>query len=600
MAIQRTFGWVQNPNRLETLKYIVGIFEHNSSSNEDILNNRLPLLKAYGFISEEDYDKFVAELDKDDIEIEYELLKGKGVNGAQSRKDALCSGIIQASITAHSSSKIIMNEHGQPIKIRKPYVDDWTSDGYLRWAISTGLLIYDNEDDTCKISSAGKNLIATEEGTDEEKECFTKALLSYPPVYRMLDIMSDKQAYTKFELGAKLGFKGEMGFTSIPQEIYVYDYCTEPSASKKKDIKSNMEGDSDKYARTMANWLVQMGWVEKVNKRIIETYYGLTNSTEVNAWKITRAGEKAIIRSKGNSSNPKIPKIVRYEMLATKVPNADYIRLRRAHILNAIKTEKSLEEIARYLKNHDLEEPLETIKDELKNFKYIGICVSENQNKYKLSDKIIDLEIPVTVTAVAKDDITKLKDDIRSKLHNVNHDYLVLVDLAYSDAATKARKNSDAKEFEIQTAKLLTEELNFNGERLGDANRPDVIIYYDKYGTIIDNKSYKDGFSLDAHCKDEMSRYIEENKQRIDGVPSNEWWKNFGEDVTDYTFLFVTSFLKGNFKNSLEYISQMKDIDGGAIAVDNLLYVAEALKSEKISYSDFFTLFNNDEIVMAM
>ena len=61
----------------------------------------------------------------------------------------------------------------------------------------------------------------------------------------------------------------------------------------------------------------------------------------------------------------------------------------------------------------------------------------------------------------------------------MDHKYLVLVDLAYSDASTKGKKNADAREFEIQTAELFTRELNFSGMRLGDANRPDVIISYE-------------------------------------------------------------------------------------------------------------------------
>ena len=57
--------------------------------------------------------------------------------------------------------------------------------------------------------------------------------------------------------------------------------------------------------------------------------------------------------------------------------------------------------------------------------------------------------------------------------------------------------------------------------RLGDSNRPDVIISHDNFGTIIDNKSYKDGFNIDKKCADEMSRYINENQRRIPELPSN-------------------------------------------------------------------------------
>jgi len=341
----RTFGWVQNPNVLATLRNVVEVLNYGSLGNIALTDNKLPMLLKYNFITKENYDVFIEQLSATDIEISYELLKGEGKGKAASRKDALCSGIIQASITAHSTNKTIIDDDGNSVVIKKPYVDDWTSDGYLRWAISTGLLDYDNETDKCKISELGKRLVATERNSEEEKEVFARALLAYPPVYRVLDILSDREAYTKFEIGSKLGFKGEMGFTSIPQEVFVYDYCIETNATKKKDIKSNTEGDSDKYARTIANWLVQMGWLEKTTKEVTETYFGITNTTTIQAWRITRDGEKAIIKSKGNSSNPQIPKIVLFEMLATKVPSADYIRLRRANILKELRTEKTLNSI---------------------------------------------------------------------------------------------------------------------------------------------------------------------------------------------------------------------------------------------------------------
>ena len=95
-----------------------------------------------------------------------------------------------------------------------------------------------------------------------------------------------------------------------------------------------------------------------------------------------------------------------------------------------------------------------------------------------------------------------------------------------------------------------------------------------------------------------MSRYIEENQQRIPGVPSNEWWKSFDPSVTDFTFLFVTSYLKGNFKKGLSYISTMRKIQGACVNVENLLYLAENIKSGKTSYTEFFSLFNNEEIVI--
>ncbi len=147
----------------------------------------------------------------------------------------------------------------------------------------------------------------------------------------------------------------------------------------------------------------------------------------------------------------------------------------------------------------------------------------------------------------------------------------------------------------------FTKELGFNGIRLGESNKPDVLISFGANGTIIDNKSYKDGFNIPRATSDQMIRYINENNQRTTQLNPNEWWKNFDSSVLNYTFLFVTSFLKGSFKNQIEYISKATNgTRGAAINVENLLYISEDIKSGNIKQSDFYSEFKNDEIVYSI
>ena len=108
----------------------------------------------------------------------------------------------------------------------------------------------------------------------------------------------------------------------------------------------------------------------------------------------------------------------------------------------------------------------------------IGIHVQNRSGKYRITDIIVGLKVPNKPSS-GKARITKMKDKIRKKLKSLDRKYLALVDLSYSDASTKSKKNSDAREFEIQTADLFTKALCFGGMRLGDLNRP---------GAIIDNK----------------------------------------------------------------------------------------------------------------
>ena len=599
MPTKRTFGWIQNPGDLKKLKKVVSVFQSESTTHKWLITERLPLLMKYKLINPEDYQIFQAELVKSEIEISYSLLKGKG-SGTSGRKNALCSGIIQAVIDAQSS-RTYSDNVGMSVTMKKPYTDDWSADGYLRWAISCGLLEYDNSNDTCKISPLGQKLALSADDSNEEYESLTTALLSYPPVIRILSLLKEKSEQTKFELGNQLGFIGELGFTSIPQEIFLYDYCNATS-DEKSEIRSNFEGDSDKYARGIASWMIQMNWVTSHRKTITETYEGKNYSADLQVYSITRAGEKALLKAHGNSSNPRLPRVVMFKMLASnKTPDAEYLRFQRALLLKSISNSwKTSKQIQASLKKENMNLSESAITDHISGLRAIGLNISERQGKYKSLDKITCLEIPEQTTH-SSDSVNELKEHVRSKLQAVNHKYLILIDLAYSDASATRKKSAAAREFEIQTAELLTKELVFNGLRLGDANRPDVIISYGNSGTIIDNKSYKDGFALDKHSADEMSRYINENRQRISGVPANEWWKNFPLKVENFTFLFISSFFKGRFAEQLAYISKTQgNIKGATINVENLLYLAEVLKTGRLSYSNFFNLFTNREITITL
>ena len=597
MAVKRTFGWVQNPGDLKKLKKVVGIFKAGSAENLDLVSNKLPLLLTYGLISNDDYNDFIAELNKTDIEIDYSKLKGKG-SGSRTRKDAICTGIIQAIIEAQQN-KTYSDVAGNSITIKKPYTDDWTAEGFLRWAISCGLLEYVKDDDKCKITPLGEELANAPDNSPAETEALTKALLSYPPVIRILSLLEAQDEQTKFDLGSKLGFKGEMGFTSMSQDAYLCDYCEATTAGERTNVRSNEEGDSDKYARGIASWCMQMGWVESNQKDVTETYRRKSYTAKLQTYSITRKGEKALIKARGNSSNPRLARVLMFEMLVSnKVSSANYLRFVRACIIKALtSSDKSTDQLKKALKGYELDVDDTAIKDHIEGLISIGLEITENAGKYRLLDKIECLEIPARTECV-KDNVVDIKDRVRNKLIHLDHKYLALIDLAYSDAASRAKKNADAREFEIQTADLFTKELSFNGQRLGDSRKPDVIISYGLDGTIVDNKSYKDGFNISRTCADEMSRYINENNLRQKSLNPNEWWKNFDSTITAYTFLFITSYLKGQFEDQLEYVSNANGgIKGAAIGVESLLYLSEGIKAGRISHADFYSNFNNKEMI---
>lgn len=588
---------MQNPGDLSKLKKVVSVFLYDSKENKWLRNEKLPFLLKYSLISDGDYNIFIGYLSSQNIAIPNKILKGKGVAKGGTRRDSICTGIIQAIIDGQQK-RTYKDDKGKSATFKKPFIDDWSADGYLRWAISCGLLEYDEKSESCYISNLGKTLALSTDGSKEEYDALSIALLSYPPVCRILSLLKEKDEQTKFELGSQLGFKGELGFTSIPQEVYLCDYC-EALPGEKSKVRSDLEGDSDKYARGIASWCSQMKWVESSRKKVTGSYRKKQYSANLQTFSITRLGEKALIKAKGNSSNPKVPKNVLFQMLASnKTSGADYLRYLRASIIKVLEpSPKSLGQIKEALKGYQLDIDEDTIIDNIQGLVSIGINITNHKDKYKLEDKIEKLDLPPRSSCV-KDEVNDIVDRVRVKLKNIDHKYLILISLAYSDETERTKKNSDARDFEIQTAELFTKELGFNGIRLGESNKPDVLISFGKNGTIIDNKSYKDGFNIPRVTSDQMIRYINENNQRTTQLNPNEWWKNFDSSVSNYTFLFVTSFLKGSFKNQIEYISNATNgTRGAAINVESLLYISEDIKSGKIKQSDFYSEFKNDEIV---
>ena len=442
MKSQRTFGWIQNPANTSTLQHVVAALDANSKVTQWLLNERIPLLKNNNLLHDTDeWDNYIKFLQSGQS-IPYSALKGKGCGGGK-RKDAKCSGIIQAVIDAQKI--ITVKICGADTEMHKPYSDDWTADGFLRWGISIGFIKYNQDDDTCQISESGKQFINA--SNEEFNEILGKAYLSYPPVCRILQLLSAGEHLTKFELGKNLGFTSEAGFTSFPQNIWAQAYHEHPQ--DRTIIRNNYEGSSDKYARMICSWLKEIGWVNIAEKHVTEQYAGKSYSCGISqAYTITALGKINYKRATGKSSLARIPKLVFFGMLSTKPSDKDYLRLRRALIIKYTEKDyRNLAQIKDFLASHGLDETIETIKDDLLGLTNIGLNYNCKSNCYKLTDEIQCLQIP-NGNDFSKGDTSLIKDRIRPHLKHLNQKYLALIDLSLNGKANL--------EFEIQTLDLLT------------------------------------------------------------------------------------------------------------------------------------------------
>lgn len=569
----RTFGWVQEAYTLGNLKNVVSVFVPGSKINRLLCTDKIPRL-----ISEKDgRDDFIRELSEEIICIPYTHLKGKGTPVGYTRSNAPCSGIIQAVLP------------GQ----RKEYQSDWPADSFLRWAVSVGFLSYSRTQDACSITELGHQYAFALEGSEEEAEVLKTAFLSYPPVCRVMSLLGEEEHLTKFEIGARLGFIGEAGFTSIPQYMILEGLLEAETKEEKTKLLQDTEGTSDKYVRTICSWLIQMGWISKVAKEVITGTGSKSSSAMIpQSYKLTLKGRTVIKHITGVSRFARIPKRVMWDMLATKVADRDYLRNRRTYIIKYLEgSYRSPVQVKEYLESKGLKEEIETILDDIRSFENIGLQVKKSGDTYRIMDEIVGLELPEDGEFMlpVKSEVSVFKDYLRTHLTHVDHRYLILVDLGFD--------GSSDRDYEMKTAELFTAELGFMGARLGDTRKPDVCVYHGANGLIIDNKAYGKGYSLPIKQADEIYRYIEENKERDARLNPNQWWKVFDESVTHFRFAFISGSFTGGFKDRIELISMRSGICGAAVNSVNLLLMAEELKSGRMDYEEWFQYFDcNDEI----
>src|SRR5699024_8376314 len=238
---------------------------------------------------------------------------------ASKRSDAEANALIQISCLPQ-----------QWRRTNRKFIDNWTSDGFLRWAVSLNFLDHNRNTDIFSITTLGRQFSNTIDESEEEKEILIQRLLSYPPATQVLNILDSNTGYkTKFFIGERLGFRGEKGFTSYDETLMI-EWLTSVESNERTKIRSDVEGTSDKYARMICTWLKKLGLVSSYSEKITKGNETFNNFL---GFDITAQGSHAIRQANGGSSNSRVVKFIKWEFLATVAKNRDYVRTRRAYIL---------------------------------------------------------------------------------------------------------------------------------------------------------------------------------------------------------------------------------------------------------------------------
>lgn len=390
----RTFGWVQDPSDFESLIKVVSIFDNKSETHKELVNEKIDRL-----IEERDgKSHFLEVLNSIPLKIKYADLVGTSFIP---RSSARCNGIVQATVK------------GQV----RDFISDWPADNFVRWAQALGFIKYNYFDDSFEITEEGLNLTGAK--TIEEKEdILIDSLLSYPPAVRILNLLSDGKVKTKFELGKNLGFIGEDGFTSIPQDVLIMTLATTEDTKERNKLRTDTEGSSDKYARMIAKWLSKLGLLVQVAKEVELNIGGKNYKEKIGqSYMITAKGIQSLNKVNGRSRHKRISKNISWEMLATKGTDRNYIRTRRALIIKSLiecKSGLTLEKIRDRLEIQTISELFTVVKDDIDGLINIGLNIEKIGEKYYFNDEINDFIIPIIENS-EKSEFTQEKDNLREK-----------------------------------------------------------------------------------------------------------------------------------------------------------------------------------------
>lgn len=498
----------------------------------------------------------------------------------------------------------------------KAWTDEWTAEGFLNWALTLHFFEVDEQTDILSITNLGKEFVTTENGnwknpdtehtyvlSAEEKAFLTPVLMAYPPAVRFLQLLKDNNALSstntvlsKFKIGHKLGFAGEPGFTSMNEDEW-FDYLhTSPD---KKKIRQNVEGSSDKWARTISSWLRSLDLIKQ--KKLIKKIDGIEEYTP-NAYQLNGIkGDRALKMAKGNSRNPAIQKFVSWHMLATKVTNKNYVKLRRAYTIKAIQQFSKLDAVAEYLKKYGLFDGGGVLKADLLGLIRFGLNLSYTDTTVNFKDNINNFELPqLNITTELKDKhLEELKNSLLNTLTNIDPADIEFIEMAWKKAATRSQNTTEATLFESKTVEIFTTYFQMKGRHLGGPKKPDGAVYYNNsFGLLLDSKAYSKGYNIPIDQQREMVDYIKDVTNKNATITPNKWWEAYPEslNVSDIYYLWVAGDFTGNYQTSLDRTYAQTHMSGGAMDAPTLLKLADQVYSGARSVNELPELMTNQRI----
>jgi hypothetical protein len=459
----------------------------------------------------------------------------------------------------------------------------WDARCRIKAICATGMAELDREKQGYKLTPLGEELCDAPKSSviqrnirvlsTEEIEIFRKGLLTNPPVIRVLSVLNESRRngsgpMSKYDIGRKLGFVGDIGFTHFEAEFV---------ALSEKSF-NNAEGSADKWARTIISWLIQVGWVKKADSIDV---YGKSLPRYTTEYEVDR-----ILQYAARSTEKYIPQ----EMLCSNHhPFTELVQHRRVSILKLLHGTRymSAADMVAAMKNDGIDIDEKTLSFEIINLQQAGIQISREGSHYRLVDTIkLD---PSTERGTSNHQIV---NGVEKQIEHYVTEYsdslpTRLVDnlIRYGFAGTKC-----ATLFESAVCHLFSF-MGYESEWLGQGRGrvADVIAKYrasalpKSYGLIIDAKAY-DKYTFPTDDVRAMKDYIRDH-----GIEMMQ------DMIPRHAFAFVSmSFSTPDEK--LSEIAEDTSVNGTAIDVYTLMELGSKVSKQQISIADLYPAFTTNKL----
>lgn len=409
---------------------------------------------------------------------------------------------------------------------------------------------------------------------DEEKVIFRKGLLTSPPVIRVLNILNESRkngngSMSKYDVGSKLGFVGDIGFSHFESEF----------VARSGKSFNDAEGDADKWARTILSWLSQVDWVVKSESADI---LGKSLPLYTTVYEVDR-----VLQYAARSTVKYVPQ----EMLCSDHhPFADVVQQRRVAILKVLskKPFMAITDLLNAVIGLGIDTDEETLAFDILNLRQAGIQISKERSFYRLTDKIKLDVIPEQKPITAQQKVNGIEKQIEHYVM-VYEDSLPsrLVDnlIRYGYDGTNS-----AALFEMTVEKLFSF-MGYEAQCLGQGHGrvADVIakyrdaFYAKSYGLIIDTKAYEK-YNFPAGDVRKMKEYI-----ALHGAELMQ------DMIPHHAFAFISMA----FTPPDEHLSEIaKDtaVNGTAINVFTLMELGSKVSKQEVSIADIYSSFTTNKL----